>query len=268
MTTPPSSVARHSSPMNILVCIKRVPLTGGRIPLTADAQEIDARLLGFTMSPHEECAVEQAVQLVEKFGGSATVLTLGAADATEQLRDAMALGIDRAIHLETDGRDWDARDTAKAIANAVRADGTAYDLLLFGNEAADTGDYQVGIRVAYALDLPCVTGIKVLQIENGIVTAQREFAGGVETFTVPLPAVVTVKEGLNLPRYPSLPGRLKAKKKPIAVSQLQPLPHANGGMEKIRLRLPAEEAHQAEMLGRGADAAPRVVNLLRELGLV
>ncbi len=129
--------------MNVLVCVKRVPATGGRIVLTADGQDIDTRYLGFTVSPHEECAVEEAVRIVEAHGGS-----LDGPDPrarrppSEQLRDAMAIGIDRAILLETDGRDWDPVATAGAIVEAVRAQeaaGAAFDLLLFGNEAADSG---------------------------------------------------------------------------------------------------------------------------------
>jgi electron transfer flavoprotein beta subunit len=251
--------------MNILVCIKRIPGTGGRITLTADEREIDTHLLGFTISPHEECAVEEAVRLIEAHGGSSTVITLGAAEASEQLRDAMALGIDRAIHLETDGREWDPGATADALVEAVRADGTAYDVLLFGNESADTGDYQVGIRVAHALARPCVTGIKALEIKDGKATAKREIPGGWEVYEVALPAVFTVKEGINLPRYPSLPGRLKAKKKVIASSKPQ---WRDGGLEKVRLKLLKEEGHQVEVLGKGPEAAPRVVEILQKLGLV
>lgn len=251
--------------MNVLVCIKRIPATGGRITLTPDEKEIDTHLLGFTMSPHEECAVEEAVRLIEANGGASTVLTLGAAEAAEQLRDAMALGIDRAIHLETDGREWDPGATADAIVESVRADGAAYDVILFGNEAADTGDYQVGIRVAHALGRACVTGIKALEIKNGKATAKREIPGGWEVFEVALPAVFTVKEGLNLPRYPSLPGRLKAKKKPIAASKPQ---WREGGLEKVRLKLLKEEGHQVEVLGKGPEAAPQVVQVLQKLGLV
>lgn len=251
--------------MNILVCIKRVPATGGRITLTADEKEIDTRLLGFTISPHEECAVEEAVRLIEAHGGSSTVLTLGTPEASEQLRDAMALGIDRAIHLEADGREWDPGATANAIVQAIRADGTDYNVLLFGNEAADTGDYQVGIRVAHALDWPCVTGIKALEIKNDKATVKREIPGGWEVFEVALPAVLTVKEGINLPRYPSLPGRLKAKKKPIATSRP---PWREGGLEKVQLKLPPEERHQVEILGKGPEAAPQVAQVLQKLGLV
>ncbi|MCI0634488.1 MAG: hypothetical protein L0206_11325, partial [Actinobacteria bacterium] len=107
--------------MRALVCVKRVPLTGGKIVLTDDAQAIETKHLGFTISPHEECGVEEAVRLIEASGGESVVLTLGPADAAEQLRDAMALGVDRAIHLVSDD-EWDAQATAAAIVDAIRAD--------------------------------------------------------------------------------------------------------------------------------------------------
>ena len=169
--------------MNILVCVKRVPATGGRIVLTADGADIDTRYLGFTISPHEECAVEEAVRLVEANGGSTTVLTLGPGAAEDQLRDAMAIGIERAILLEIDEPEWDPGATAAAIVEAVRADEAArgpFDLILFGNESADAGGFQVGIRVAYALDRPVVTGIKSLTLGEGSVAARREAAAGRE----------------------------------------------------------------------------------------
>lgn len=254
--------------MNILVCVKRVPAAGGKMSLTADEQEIDTRYFNFTVSPHEECAVEEAVRLIEANGGSSTVLTLGPDVAADQLREAMALGIERAILLETDGREWDPGATAGAIVEAVQAQNAAgmhFDLLLFGNESADTGDYQVGVRVAHALDLPCVTGVKDLKIQDGNVIAKREAAGGWEIFEVPLPAAITVKEGINLPRYPSLPGRLKAKKKPI---ERIARPWNGNGLEKVRLKLPAQEEHQVEILGKGPEAAPKAVELFRKLGIM
>ncbi|MGH2528287.1 MAG: electron transfer flavoprotein subunit beta/FixA family protein [Actinomycetota bacterium] len=254
--------------MDVLVCVKRVPITGGRITLTPDEQEIDTRHLGFTVSPHEECAVEEAVRLVEAHGGSTTVLTLGPEAAEEQLRDGLALGADRAVLLETDGAEWDAGATAAAIARVVRDHrdaGVAYDLLLFGNESADAGDYQVGVRVAHALDLPCVTGVKQLEIPDGAAVARREGPGGSEIFEVALPAVVTVKEGINLPRYPSIPGRLRAKKAPV--ERLRPERPAPG-LEKVRLRLPQGRDKQAEMLGDGTAGAERAVEVLRQLGVI
>src|SRR5437879_618682 len=125
--------------MDILVCIKRVPATAGQITLTADGQEIDTRYLGFTISPHEECAVEEAVRLTERHGGTSTVLSLGPEAAIDQLRDAMALGIERGMLLEADGREWDPVATAAAIVESIeaeRAAGRTYDLVLFGKDPA------------------------------------------------------------------------------------------------------------------------------------
>jgi electron transfer flavoprotein beta subunit len=251
--------------LNVLVCVKRVPETGAKITLTSDEQAIDTAHLGFTISPHEECAVEEALRLAAAHGGTTTVLTLGPPEAAEQLRNAMAMGIDDGVLLETDGSDWDPQATAAAIVDAVRSLDPEPDLLLFGNESADSGGYQVGIRVARALDLPCVTGAKAIEVSDGGLVARRESAGGWESFAVSLPAVVTVKEGINLPRYPSLPGRLKAKKKEL--HRLEPV-RRDGGLVKVRLRVPPDEGGQVEILGNGAGAAPKVVELLAELGVL
>jgi electron transfer flavoprotein beta subunit len=245
--------------VRILVCVKRVPVTGGKIVPTDDAQEIDTRHLGFTISPHEECAVEEAVRI----GGETTVLTLGPRAAEEQLRNALAMGIESAILLETDDGEWSAEATATAIADAAR--GRGFDLLLFGNEAADTGDYQVAVRVAHALGLPCVTGVKGIEIRDGGIVARREAGGGWDVFELPLPAVVSVKEGLNLPRYPSLPGRLKAKKAAIETARVEA---RASRLETVRLVVPQEAPSSVEILGSGAEAAPRVVEVLRGLGVV
>lgn len=254
--------------MNVLTCIKRVPATAGQITLTPDGQEIDTRYLGFTISPHEECAVEEAVRLIEKQGGTTTVLTLGPEAATDQLRDAMALGIERAILLETDGREWDPIATASAIVEAIEAEqaaGRRYDILMFGNESADSAGYQIGVRVAEALDLPCVTGIKALDVSGGSAMVRRQTESGWETAEVALPAVLTVKEGINLPRYPSLPGRLKAKKKEI--QRIKP-EWREGGLEKVRLRLPVQAGHSVEMLGKNGDVGTELVQLFQRLRLL
>jgi len=250
--------------MKVLVCVKRVPMTGGRIVLTPDEQAIETRHLGFTISPHEECGVEEAVRIVERDGGEVVVLTLGPPEAEEQLRDAMAIGADRAVLLETDGGEWDAQATAGAILAAIAADGDGYDLIVFGNESADAGNYQVGIRVAYALGRPVATGLKGLGIEGGRLRCEQDTGSGRDVFDLPLPAVVTVKEGLNLPRYPSVPGRLRAKSKPLTrIVPERPMPR----LEKVRLALPPGQGKQAEVLGHGADAAPAVVEVLAGLGV-
>jgi electron transfer flavoprotein beta subunit len=245
--------------MDILVCVKRVPTVGGKITVTEDGQEVDTRMSGFTISPHEECAVEEAVQLTERLGGVVSVLTLGAEVSVEQLRDALALGASRAVLLETDGREYGPIATAAAIAAEVRTHG--YDLVLLGNEASDTGDYQVGIRVAHELGWPVATGIKSLTVSGGAVVARREYRGVEEAYTLPLPAVVTVKEGINLPRYPSLPGRLRAKR--AAVERVPVEWHAEG-LRKSGLRVPESVKHQAEVL----DGIPELVRVLDELGIL
>ncbi len=262
--------------MELLVCIKRVPMVGGRIAVTADGLAVDTKMLGFTVSPHEECAVEEAIRVTERHGGSVTVLTLGPPEAAEQLRDALALGAHRAVLLETDGREWGPAATAAAIVAAIRdreATAGRFDLLLFGNEAADSADYQVGIRVARALGLPCVTGIKQLEVDPaggpagaaGRLVARREHRGATEAFAVALPAVVTVKEGINLPRYPSLPGRMRARKAPLdtAAASFTPDP-----LERRKLRVPTSDRKGAEILGRGPDAVPALVDLLDEMGVL
>jgi electron transfer flavoprotein beta subunit len=253
--------------MRILACVKRVPLTGGKMVLTADEQAIETRHLGFTISPHEECGVEEAVRIVEAQGGEVTALTLGPAEAEEQVRDSLANGADRGIHLVTGGEEWDPQATAAQIVSTVReeeASGGGFDLIVFGNESADAGNYQVGIRVAYALGRPVVTGLKGMTAEDGRVRCEQEVPGGRDIYEVPLPAVVTVLEGINLPRYPSVPAKLRARSKPVESSSPE-RPQAR--LEKVRLVVPPGQGKQAEILGQGADAAPRVVEVMRELGV-
>jgi electron transfer flavoprotein beta subunit len=251
--------------MDVLACIKRVPDTGAKIVLTDDGQDIDTSNLGFTMSPHEECAIEEAIQQVEEHGGTSTVLTLGPEDATEQLRTGLAMQVDEATLLETEGEEWSPRATANAIADAVRGDNgdVDHDLLLFGNESADTANYQVGVRVARELGLPCVTGIKTLDVEDGTAVAKREVSGGEEVYEVDLPAVVTVKEGINEPRYASMRAKMQARRQDVP-AQTPDHRDGPGAFEKIRLEAPEEDDSEAEILGEGPDAVPNVVEVLRD----
>lgn len=255
--------------MRILVCVKRVPAPGARIVLTPDAQDIDAALLGFTVSPHEECAVEEAVQIVEREGGSVTVMTLGAPEAEEQLRSAAAVGADSLVLLPTGVPDWDPVSTSKALAAAAAAlegaAGEPFDLILFGNESADSGGYQVGVRTARALGRPIVNGVKGIDVENGSVTLRRETPSGSEVYRLPLPAAVGVKEGINLPRYPTLKGRMAARK--AAVERIEPAA-GSSGQSKVRLATPPAEGGAVEILGEGAEAAPAVVDIMEGLGLL
>jgi len=255
--------------MNVLVCIKRVPDVSGEVLLSDDGQSVDARHVGYTVSPHEECAVELATQVATASGGTATVLTLGPAEAVEQLRNALAVGCSDGVLIEADADTYGPADVANAIADVVRARdaaGSPYELILLGNDAADTGDFQVPVRLAYALDRPVVTGISTCSVvSDDRVVARGDGPDGTEFFEVPLPAVVAVMEGGVTPRYPSVPGRMKAKRAPVETVTPATAPHGSG---RVRLTLPPPRPSAVTVLGQGADAAPAVVDLLVRTGVV
>ena len=254
--------------MRILCCVKRVPAPGARINVTSDGLAVDAAHLGFTTSPHEECGVEEAVQITEREGGEVTVLTLGPADAAEQLRYAASVGAHHGVLIQTDGAAWDPQRTARALTAAIETleeSGGPFDLILFGNESADSGGFQVGVRVAFALRRPIVNGIKGIEIDGSTVRARREIDGGFEVYELAMPAALGVKEGINLPRYPTMRGRLASKK--LAVTTME-IDAEAGGQALARLHRPTETLSQTTILGHGPEAAPAVVDVLEELGVL
>jgi electron transfer flavoprotein beta subunit len=166
-----------------------------------------------------------------------------------------------------DTTDWDPQKTSEALAKVIAELETAngkYDLILFGNESADSCGYQVGIRVALKLGRPIVNGAKGLEIESDIATIRRESDAGVEIYKLKTPACVGVKEGINLPRYPTMKGRLASKK--VAITQ-SAMTAETGGLKLITLQRPAERASNTKILGTGPEAASAVVDLLEELGV-
>lgn len=254
--------------MRILCCVKRVPAPGAKINVTADGLAVDAAHLGFTTSPHEECGVEEAVQIAERVGGEVTVLTMGPATAAEQLRYAASVGAHHGVLVSTDAAAADPQRTARAMTAAIEtleADSGAFDLILFGNESADSGGFQVGVRIAYALGRPIVNGIKGIEILGSVVRARREIDGGFEVYELELPAALGVKEGINLPRYPTMRGRLASKKLQITTLELDA---AAGDQALVRLHRPTETVSQTVVLGDGPDAAPAAVDVLEELGVL
>ena len=195
------------------------------------------------------------------------MLSLGPADTVEQLRGALGVGAAAAVLIEADPVGYGPADIAREIAAVVKAheaEGKTYDLILLGNDAADTGDFQVGIRLAYELGRPVVNGVRTVEVADGVATARGDGIDGVETYEVPLPAVVTVLEGGVEPRYPTITGRMKAKKTPIETVAPRSEPRGPG---RVRLTLPPAQPSTVDVLGEGPDAAAAVVDLLQRLGV-
>lgn len=254
--------------VQILVCVKRVPDTAASITLTPDGLDVDDSRLGHTVSPHEECATALAVEAAGETEGAATVLSFGSSDAVEQLRDALAVGCTDAIMIENHEPGYGPADVAAAIAEVVTqraVEGTTYDLVLVGNDAADTGDFQVGVRLAYALDRPVLTGIQTCDVGEDSVVARGVGPVGTEVFEVPLPAVLAISEGGIEPSYPTIPGRMKAKRAPIDSVEYDGEIIGNG---RVKLTLPPEQPSDVRILGHGSDAAPAVVDVLSEIAVM
>src|SRR4029079_15052085 len=198
--------------LKIAVCIKRVPDMDVRFKIAADGTSVDSAGLKYDINDFDAWAVEAALQLKEKAGqGEVVVVSLGPDAAQETIRKALSMGADRGVHLKSDRIPFDGFAIANALAGELK-DG-AYDLILFGKMSPDSSNGIVGPIVAELLDLPCATAISKLEIADGKGTAKRELEGAQEIGDFPLPAVLTIDEGLNTARYPSLKGIMAAKKK-------------------------------------------------------
>ncbi|MBL8977025.1 MAG: electron transfer flavoprotein subunit beta/FixA family protein [Gemmatimonadetes bacterium] len=244
--------------MRIAVCLKRVPDTTARIVIAADGKSIDETGVKFVVNPYDEYAIEEALKLKEAAGAGETVaICLGGDAAQETLRTALAMGVDRAVLLQS-AAGSDGLEVARALAAELK--GGNFDLILFGKLAVDDYNHQVGPMVAELLELPCITSVAHLTVANGALEAEREIEGGIEVSTASLPAVLTCDKGLNSPRLPSLKGIMAAKKKPLEV---KPVTLGAGSLTLLGLSLPPDRK-PGQIVGEGADAVPALVKLLRE----
>jgi len=244
--------------VKIAVCIKRTPDSESRFKIAASGVAIDEAGLKFDIDDFAGYAVEAALQINEKAGGGETVVIAVGPDAVqESLRKAMSMGADRAVQLKTDATPADGIAVAKALAAELKDGG--YDLVLFGKHAFDTSAGVVGTATAELLGLPCVTAASQLDVSNGRGSARRELEGAAELVEFPLPAVVTIDEGVARPRYPSLKGIMAAKKKPLESKPAQ-LGAVRVTVQKAEL--PPERA-AGRIIGEGAAAVPELVRLLQ-----
>lgn len=245
--------------MKIIVCIKQVPDTEATIKIADDRKSIDSTDVNWILNPYDEFAVEEALQIKEKTGdGNVTIISVGSEKSTKAIRDALAMGADEAILIKTEDDYIDSLATAKALTEVLTQ--MDYDLILFGKQAVDDDNLQVGPMVAELLDLPCVTFIAELSLENGKAIAKREIEGGTEVIETSLPAVFTAEKGLNEPRYPSLRGIMMAKKKTIQQQQLSIEP---AKIKVVSINYPPSRK-AGKVVGEGTDAVPELVKLLRE----
>ncbi|MGH7498760.1 MAG: electron transfer flavoprotein subunit beta/FixA family protein [Gemmatimonadales bacterium] len=244
--------------MKIAVCIKRVPDMEMRFSIAADRKSLEQGGLKYEMGDFDGYALEVGLQLVEKSGsGEVVVVSLGPDTVQEMLRKGLAMGAARAMQIKSDDVPFDGLAIARALAVELTDGG--YDLILFGKMATDTASGTVGPMTAELLGLPCVTSISHLDVSAGRGTARRDLEGAAETVEFPLPAVLTIDEGIARPRLASLKGIMAAKKKPLEVRAAQ-LGTSRLAVESISL--PADRP-PGRIIGEGPDAVPELVRLLQ-----
>jgi len=244
--------------LKIAVCLKRVPEMELRFSIAADRKSLEQGGLKYEISDFDGYALEVGLQLVERAGtGEVVVLCLGPDGVQETLRKALAMGAARAVQLKADDVPFDGLAIAAALAAELKAG--EYDLILFGRMATDTASGTVGPMTAQLLDLPCVTAVSQLELADGRGTARRDLEGATETLQFPLPAVLTIDEGIARPRLATLKGIMAAKKKPLEVRPAQ-LGKVNLTVETMAL--PPERAG-GRIIGEGVEAVPELVRLLR-----
>ncbi|MCK4443717.1 MAG: electron transfer flavoprotein subunit beta/FixA family protein [Thermoplasmata archaeon] len=258
--------------MDIVVCIKQVPDTAATIKLDASGKSISQENITYVMNPFDEYAVEEALQAKEKFGGEVTLVTMGPDRAEEALRTGLAMGADKGVHIndpQLEGTDY--FGTARVLATAIKT--LPHSIIFCGKVAVDDNAGQVGPQIAELLGIPQVTGATEFEIaEDGAsAKAHREVEGATEVLQTPLPAVITAEKDLNQPRYPSLPGIMKAKQKPVqkmtlADLGLNPAEFGAGAskFEVTSMAMPPKREGGRIIEGELPDAVKELVRLLHE----
>jgi electron transfer flavoprotein beta subunit len=256
--------------MDIVVCVKHVPDTEAPIRIRADGRAIEEQGLPFVVNYYDEHGVEEALRIKERLGGTVTVVTAGPARAAQALRTGLAMGADTAIHVEDPALDGaDHPGVARALAAAIRAQ--KCDLVICGKLSTDDNAAIIGPAIAEYLKLPQATAVTKLELGEGGAIAHREIEGAVEVLEVPLPAVVTVERSINEPRYPSLPGIMKAKRTTIAVKTLANLGltaaevgAASARSEVLGFASPPQRQAGRVLEGDPEQAVKELVRFLRE----
>ncbi len=252
--------------MKILVCIKQVPDMESKFKANSSGVWYDEADLAWRMNEYDEYAVEQAVQLKEQLGDApdVTVISLGPDRVGEAIKKALAMGCDRAAHIQDSASATkDPWQIASAIAAYAKDKG--FDLIFTGMQSQDRGSAQVGIIVAELLGLPCTTTVVGFSYDNGVVTAKRELEGGMKgAVKMNTPALVTCQLGLNVPRYPTLPNIMKAKKKEIQVVPVADFLAEEPLASTVSFQPPAKKGGGIVLEGEVGALVDQVIGILRE----
>ncbi|MFC7442921.1 electron transfer flavoprotein subunit beta/FixA family protein [Laceyella putida] len=252
--------------MNILVCLKQTFDTEERI--TIENGRISEEGVEFVINPYDEYAVEEAIRLKEKHGGEVTVLTIGPERAEQALRTAMAMGADKGVIVDIEdlGEEVDEHTVAQILHATIQEEDLEFDIILCGYMAVDDGSAQVGPRLAELLEIPHVSTIVKLEVDGDQVTVEKDVEGDLEVIEAKLPLLVTAQQGLNDPRYPSLPGIMKAKKKPLTRLELDDLDldedEIKAKTETTEIFLPPKKQAGKVLQGEIPDQVKELVQLL------
>lgn len=249
--------------MNIVVCLKQTFDTEEKIAI--EDGKISEDGVEYIINPYDEYAVEAAIQLKETHGGEVTVITVGPDRAEQALRTALAMGADKAVLIDDEALFGDEHTTAKVLAAAIKK--RDYDLILTGYMAVDDGSAQVGPRLAEELGIPHIAAITKLEVEGKDARVEKDVEGDVAYMKTSLPALFTAQQGLNEPRYPSLPGIMKAKRKPLerwdaSDLGLDPSDVASP-TEVLEVFLPPEKGAGRILEGELDDQVKELVHLLK-----
>lgn len=244
--------------MKIVACIKRVPVTEAQVKIAADNASLDTSDYQYMVSFYDEIAVEQAIQTKESLGGDVTILTIGSASSTEDMRKQLARGADQGLILEDENwLDRDCRSTAKALAEKLTALGA--NVAFLGRVATDRDNAAVGPMLATYLGWSCVTDVASLELTADGGTAKRETESGIETVKFSMPAVITCNKGLNEPRRAGLKDIMAAKKKPI---DTEAAPAVENQAKVLKVEHPPARK-EGRIVGEGAEAVPALLDALR-----
>ncbi|MFZ0611082.1 MAG: electron transfer flavoprotein subunit beta/FixA family protein [Desulfobacterales bacterium] len=255
--------------MDIVVLLKQVPATESMISVAEDGISIKTADIKWVISPYDEFAVEEALRIKEAQGGKVTILTVGPDKATEAIRTALAMGADEGILVNDPAvLGCDGLGVARVLAAALKQ--IPYDIIIAGQRAVDDDNFLVGTAVAELLDIPNISIVNKQEIGDGKIRCRRTIEGGVVEIEAPLPVLFTTQRGINEPRYASLPGIMKAKKKPLATKSLADigLDAAALGEPKtkiVSLQPPPERKGGRMVAGEtAAEKAAALVRLLAE----